>query len=282
MESMKKYKSLLIISIVSLLFIIALLLSKWTALTIGLLILGAIGYCEKIFDIEITKKIRITLLIIFIILSVGNIFYSYFKEYNANQKIKEANVSAETAKKQVVDLSEKQTKAQIEIVNLVKKEQELHQQLKETEKSAKAAKKQINDLSDYGEVATYNFHGLQKSGQWLSPFTPVNKWAQGYLTVTNNNYLFNCNPDAMKHYEEIINKYPKYPFPYLALSGCLLKNQDPSWKQYAMKAKSILEITTKIPLHSKDHDGWLKQVNKILDPSQIKDVYTHGEVQNPN
>ena len=279
---MNKYKSLLIISIISLLFIITLLLSRWTALTIGLLILGAVGYCEKIFNIEITKKIRITLLIIFLTLSIVNIFYAYFKEYNANQKIQQANDDAEMAKKQAVDLYKKEQRAQIQIANLIKKDQELNQQLGEAEKSAKTAKKQINDLSDYGEVATYNFDGLQKSGQWLSPFTPVNKWAQGYLTVTDNNYLFNCKPDAMKHYQEIINKYPKFPFPYLALSGCLLKNQDPSWKKYAMKAKSILEITTKIPLHSKDHDGWLKQVNKILDPTQIKDVYTHGEVQNPN
>jgi len=211
----------------------------------------------------------------------GNIFYFYFKEYNANQKIQEANNSAETAKKQVVDLSEKQTKAQIEIANLIKKEQELHQQLKETEESAKAAKKQINDLSDYGEVATYDFKGYQESGITLSPFTPVSKWTNGYLTVSNNTYLFDCKPNAIKHYQEMIDKYPKFPFPYLALSGCLLKNQDPSWKKYATKAKSILEITTQIPLHCKAHDGWLTQVNKILDPNQIKDVYIHGAVQSP-
>jgi tetratricopeptide (TPR) repeat protein len=280
---MKKYKSLLIISIFfSLLFIFTFLLSKWTALTIGLLILGAIGYCEKIFDIEITKKIRITLLIIFITLSICNIFYSSFKEYNASQKIQQANDAAEIAKKRAGDLSEKQKIAQIEIANLNKKDQELHQQLGEAEKSVKTAKKQINDLSDYGEVATYTFDGCQQSGQWLSPFTPVNKWAQGYLTVTDNKYPFKCNPDAMKYYQEIINKYPKFPFPYLALSGCLLKNQDPSWRKYAMKAKSILEITTKIPLHCNDHDRWLKQVNKILDPKQIKDVFTGGEVQSLN
>jgi cell division protein FtsL len=284
----------LIISTICLLFILSLLFSRWIALTIGLIILGAFGYIEKIFNTEITKRIRITLLSIFIILSAGNIFYAYYKEYNTNQKVQQAKEAAEIAKKQVVDLSKKEQHlrqklyevenansiAQSHIANLIEKDRNLHQQLEEAENSAKAAKKQINDLSDYGEVATYTFDGYQQSGLFLSPFTPVSKWAYGYLTVSNNNYLFNCNPDAMKHYKEIINKYPKFPFPYLALSGCLLKNQDPSWKKYAMKAKSILEITTIIPLHCEAHDGWLKQVNKILDPNQINNVFINGGIQN--
>lgn len=285
----------MIIFTICLLFIVSLLLSRWTALTVGLIILGAFGYLEKIFNIEITKRIRITLLISFIILSAGNIFYSYYKEYTTNQKVQQANDVAEIAQKQVVDLSTKEQElrrklseventnsiAQNQIANLIEKDRNLNKQLEEAETSAKAAKKQINDLSDYGEVATYAFDGYQQSGQFLSPFTPVSKWAQGYLTVTDNKYLFNCNSDAMKHYQEIIDKNPNFPFPYLALSGCLLKNQDPSWRKYAMKAKSILEITTKIPLHCKVHDGWLEQVNKILDPKQIRDVYINGGLQKP-
>lgn len=283
---MKKYTSLLIIFIVCLLLSLSLLLSRWTGLTIGLIVLGAFGYIEKIFNIEITKRIRITLLIFFIILSAGNIFYSYYKEYSTNHKVQQAKDDADLAKKQVVDLSEKEQQlrkqlyeSQNQIVSLIEKGRKLSQQLEEAENSAKAAKKQINDLSDFGEVATYTFDGYQQSGQFLSPSTPVSKWSQGYLTVANNNYLFKCNPDAIKHYKEIIDKYPRFPFPYLALSGCLLKNQDPSWRKYAIKAKSILEITTQIPLHCEAHDGWLKQINKILDPKQLNDVYINGGIQ---
>ncbi len=290
---MKKYKSFLIISSICLLFILSLLFSRWISLTIGLIILGAVGYFEKIFNIEITKKTRITLLTIFIILSAGNLFYSSYKEYSTNQKVQQAKDDAEIAKKEVVDLSKKEqhlrqklddventnSMAQSQIANLIEKNRNLHQQLEDTEKSANAAKKQINDLSEYGEVATYTFDGDQESGQFLSPFTPVSKWAQGYLTMSNDDYLFNCNPDAMKHYKEIINQYPKFPFPYLALSVCLLKHRDSSWEKYTMKAKSILEITTNIPLHCKAHDLWLKQVNKILDPNQINDVVINGGIR---
>lgn len=283
---MKKYTSYLVILLLCLLLILSLILSRWTTLTIGLIILGAIGYFEKIFTIVISKRIRIILLILFIILSAGNIFYSYYKEYSANQKVQQAKDGAEIAKRQATDLSKKEqhlrkqlSEAQSQIGSLIEKDRNLSQQLQEAETSAKTAKKQISDLSDYGEVATYTFNGYQQSGLFLSPFTPVSKWNQGYLTVTNNIYLFKCNPEAMKHYKNIIDKYPKFPFPYLALSECLLKNQDPSWRNYAMKAKSILEITTRIPLHCEAHDGWLKQVNKILDPKQLNDVYIEGGMQ---
>jgi cell division protein FtsL len=265
---MKKYTSFLILCTICFLFIVSFLLSRWIALTIGLIILGAFGYLEKIFNIEITRKVRITLLISFIILSACNIFYSYYKEYTTNQKVQQANDVAEKAKQQVVDLSTK--------------EQELRGKLSEAENSAKTAKKQINDFSDYGEVATYAFNGYQQSGIHLSPFTPVSKWTQGYLIVTDDNiYRFNCNADAIRHYQEIIDKYPKFPFPYIALSGCLLKNHDPTWRKYEIKAKSILEITTKIPLHCTVHDGWLEQVNKALDPKQISDVFISDGMQKP-
>jgi hypothetical protein len=121
-------------------------------------------------------------------------------------------------------------------------------------------------------VATYNFGGYQQSGQWLSPFTPVSKWTNGYLTVRDGVYTFDCSQNSMDYYENIIKKCPKFPFPYLALSQCLLNRKDPSWKEYAAKAQSILNKTTEIPLHSQDHDGWLEQVNKILDPTQINSV----------
>jgi hypothetical protein len=262
--NMKTHSKLLVVCTICSLFVVSLLLSKWKALTIGLIILGAFGYLEKIFNIDITRRTRITFLTVFLILSAGNLFYAHY----TNQKIQQANDAAEIAKNQFVDLSEK--------------EQELREKLEEAESSAKLARKQLKDLSDYGEVATYAFDGYQQSGQFLSPFTPVSKWSQGYLTVTDNKYLFKCSPEAMKHYQDIIDKFPRFPFPYIALSGCLLKNQDPSWREYAMRAKSIFEITTQIPLHCKVHDGWLEQVNKILDPKQLRDVYIDGGALKPN
>jgi hypothetical protein len=184
--------------------------------SVGLIILVTLGYIERILGIQLTRKMRIFLLVLFILLSAGNAIYSYYKDRN------------------------------------------LHDQ--------------ITDLSEYGEVATYNFDGYQKSGRFLFPSTPLSNWNKGYLTKRDGMYLFNCSQDSIEHYKDVINKHPSFPFPYIALSGCLYKKNDPSWKEYAVKAQTILRKTTKIPLHSADHDGWLINIEKFLDPLQTESV----------
>jgi hypothetical protein len=248
---------ILILFIICILVVLYLLFSWWIALTVGLLIIGTIGYLEKIFNIEIPKILRILLLSLFILLSVSNLIYSKYKENSIRQELQNAKDATALYKGQ--------------ISNIIENNSNLQKKLKE-------AQDNINALSEYGEVSTYTFYGDQQSGQWLSPFTPVSKWTEGYLTVTNNLYYFKRTPDAIRHYKDLIKKCPKFPFPYLALSQSLKNNGDPSWKQYAIKAQSIMRKTTKIPLHSKDHDGWLEQVNKILDPNQMNSVIIRGNI----
>lgn len=246
----------LIIVIVCALLAVGIFVSWWLAFSIGLTILGTLGHVERIFKIKWSKKWTIFLFVLFLLLSVAYITTNFTRS-------KQAENDLGVAKKQVA--------------SVIEKERELRQKLQQAEEVAATAKEQLADLSEYGEVATYTYSGYQQSGKFVL-FTPVSKWAEGYLTVSNNNYLFKCSPDAIEYYEGLINKYPKFPFPYLALSGCLLGNRDPSWKQYAIKAQSIMRKTTKIPLHCKDHDRWLEQVNKILDPNQLDSVFIKGKI----
>jgi len=252
---------------------------------VGLVLLGAVGFVEKIFSVEFSKNLRILFITIFISFSVGNLFYSHYKENSVNLKL-------QTGKEQIADLTKKEAdlrqklhqtegdlgSAKGQIADLTEKNRHLQQDVKEAHDAAAAAKAETDALTEYGEVATYTFYGLQQSGQFLSPFTPVSKWTEGYLTVSNNKYLFKCTTDAIKHYKDLIIKCPKFPFPYLALSGCLLKHGDPSWRHYAIEAQTIMKQTTKTPLHSKDHDGWLAQVNKFLDPAQMNSVVVEEEI----
>ena len=290
---MKSHLKILIVLTICALIVVSLLFSWWISFVVGLLILGTIGYVEKIFNIEIPNKIRILLLCLFIFLSVGNLIYSNFKERSLNWKLQQTKEVGEFSKGQITDLAEKErdlrqqlqkaenstTLAKAQISDLIENNRILQQQLKEAQDNATSARNEINDLAEYGEVSTYTFHGYQESGLMLSPFTPASKWTDGYLTISNNIYLFKCTPDAIEHYKVLINKCPKFPFPYLALAGCLLNNEDPSWRQYAIKAQSIMKKTTKIPLHCKAHDGWLEQVNRLLDPNQMKSVFVKGGLQ---
>ncbi len=262
-----------------------LLVSWWVALAVGLLFLGSVGYVEKIFNVEVPKKPRILFLVIFVFLSLGSLIYSQYKE-------KVGEKASRASKGQIADLTKKESdlrhkiqqnegdleSAKRQIADLTEKNDHLQQQSKEAQDAAAVAKAETKAFAEYGKVATYTFNGLQQSGQFLSPFTPVSKWTEGYLTVRNNKYWFKCTPDSIRHYQDLINESPKFPFPYLALSQCLLRIGDSSWGKYASKAQAILRKTTKIPLHSKDHDGWLEQVTKLLDPAQMKNVVVEGKI----
>ncbi len=249
----------LIIIVLSVLLAVTIFAKWWLAVSVGLLILGALPYVERILNVKWSKKWSILFFALFIFFSGWNIIRSCQTEGT-------------------IDTLKKETKTQEkQIANLTEENEGRRKEVEQAKNDAAAAKAELADLSEYGEVATYTFNGYQKSGQFLSPFTPVSKWTEGYLIIREKEYLFNCNQDSINYYKSLIKKYPKFPFPYIALSRCLLGEKDSSWRQCVIKAQSILRKTTKIPLHSKEHDLWLEQVNKMLDPTQLNSVLTPGK-----
>jgi hypothetical protein len=255
-------KALIIVAILTMLCILlvsCVYLSWSSTVAIGLVVLGGLGYVERILNLKLSRTWGVVLLVLFVMLSAGNYTYTLLKERSLNQRLKSAESTAASTGRQIGAFESKQL--------------DLTEKLTQAEDDAAKAKKQIADLSEYGDIATYNFSGYQQSGQFLSPFTPVAKWDEGYLTIRDGVYYFSCGPDSMTHYENVIKKSPIFPFAYFAVSACLLKKKDPSWKKYAAMAQSILQKATKIPLHCQAHDGWLEQANKILDPAQLSSVF---------
>ena len=152
------------------------------ALTVGLVILGSLGYLEKITKVELSKKIRVSLFILFVALSMGQAIYSHFKEGNLNNKLNQANENTSNAKEQ--------------IRALVGSERELRERTRLAEDAALKAK-QDADLLRYQDVALYNAIG-NKSGTLNGiPFvkTPINDWSQHFMTRDNGNIQFACNSD---------------------------------------------------------------------------------------
>jgi hypothetical protein len=255
------------ICIVAMSFVIAVALalgfvvSWWLALAAGLLVLGAFGYAEKVLNINWPRRWMTALSVLFIVLSAVQIIH----DRNTLKALREAEYSAGMDNMLIAELAQK--------------ERDLQKKLLQTETAHATARDQVTYVAEYGQVATYTFDGYQQSGQALSPFTPVSRWTKGHLRVHDGTYFFDCSSGSVRHYENLIRKSPQFPFPYLALSQCLLNKGDPSWRGHAADAQAILSKTTKLPLHSRDHDLWLEGANKLLDPAQMAGILVSGKKQ---
>jgi hypothetical protein len=148
---MKKY--LVILSIVTICVFFALgIIVSWWLFPIGLAILGTLPYFDRIFHITWSRKWSIFLLVVFLLFSGAYIMANFIKSGELRKDLEQEKNHNKIAKE--------------EIANLIEKERDLRQKLKQAEDVATTAKGQVADLKEYGEVATYNFNGYQRSGKF--------------------------------------------------------------------------------------------------------------------
>ena len=248
---MKQVYKILFLMIICGAFVLCVYIQWQLVLTVGLVILGSLGYLEKITKVELSQKIRVSLFILFVALSMGQAIYSHLKEDNLNNKMNQANENTTNAKEQ--------------IQALVGSERELRERTRLAEDAALKAK-QDADFLRYQDVALYNAIG-NKSGAWNGiPFvkTPINDWSQHFITRDNGKIQFACNSDSIDACNSVIKKVPLYPFSYYFLAKCLKERQDPGWKGHALTAKQIFSKTVILPGHHTDHDLVSKGVAEIL------------------
>ena len=122
------------------------------------------------------------------------------------------------------------------------------------------------DLLEYQDISAYSATGNKAgkvNGVPMFP-TPIIDWNKDFVTKQDNKIDAVCSSSAIKKCESVIQKLPSYPFGYYFLALCQKQNQNPAWKQNALKAKLILDKTTRIPAHHHDHDWVLAEVNRML------------------
>lgn len=124
--------------------------------------------------------------------------------------------------------------------------------------------KELVGLIEYSEVATWRFDGGKSVGSGVAVSGPVGNWHQGYVNKHGEKISWNCHEEALDHYKTVIEKHPRYPFPYYMLAACLTNQGDDSWEIYANAGISILEHTTNIPGHDPDHDDVLKRLRAMI------------------
>ncbi|MEK7409289.1 MAG: hypothetical protein AAB225_29855, partial [Acidobacteriota bacterium] len=102
-------------------------------------------------------------------------------------------------------------------------------------------RKGLNTIRRYTEVSRLNFIGTTgMAGAGLEEETPISRMLEGTFTVDNNRSRFSCDSAAILKFQEVVGKFPDFPFSYYALAFCLSQRGDKSWKGYATKAVEIL------------------------------------------
>lgn len=127
------------------------------------------------------------------------------------------------------------------------------------------------ELNRYDTVASYNIYGNLSGKPMGVPMirSPIQDWGIEYVSVKNGG-KFDCKCDSLSllKYKQINIKIPDYPFTYYFLSKCLKDMDDPSWLDYADKAISILEKTTKSPVYHPHHELILNQAKLLRNKTE--------------
>jgi hypothetical protein len=122
------------------------------------------------------------------------------------------------------------------------------------------------DLLEYRDISAYSATGNKSAkvnGVPMVP-TPIIDWSKDFVERQDDKIQAACSSSAIKKCESVIQKLPSYPFGYYFLALCQKQNQNPEWKQNALKAKLILDKTTRIPGHHPDHDRVFAEVTRML------------------
>jgi hypothetical protein len=126
-------------------------------------------------------------------------------------------------------------------------------------------KKEIEGIRDYTDVSRLDQSGKPfVAGGGIMYSTGISRIMEGTYTEEDGMVNFKCDDESLKRYERAIQEYPRFPFSYLAMAHCLMRCGDNKWREYASKAVSIFEITTKIGGHKESHDEALKVLLRYL------------------
>ena len=126
-------------------------------------------------------------------------------------------------------------------------------------------RKALNAIRRYTQISKLNIIGTTGTVAFpLRETTGISRMLEGTFTVANDSASYSCYPATIAKFQEVIAKFPDFPFSYYALATCLNQRGDNSWKGYAMKAVEILENTTTIDGHHPSHDQVLRELKLAL------------------
>jgi tetratricopeptide (TPR) repeat protein len=218
----------------------------WLIATIIVICLGSLSYLEKIFhlNIHMKKKYSSWILMIFLFFSIILIFINNFNNKQLNKDLNSKNEDIKTLKNLVTDLK------------------------KETTNLKENNVKDLETIIKYSEIARMDCEGYLYMGKMIIKGYPINNIMKKLVRFKKINgevktFIVSKDKEAIKKYKQAIELYPNYPFSYFALALTLKEQGKKSWKEYAIKAKNIFEITTTIDDVNFHHKEALRILKKL-------------------
>ncbi|MSP40264.1 MAG: hypothetical protein EXR70_17380 [Deltaproteobacteria bacterium] len=126
-------------------------------------------------------------------------------------------------------------------------------------------RQELDVIRQYTEISKLNFIGTTgTAGHGLKEETGISRVLEGAYTTDNVRSQYSCDSVALAKFQEVIAKFPTFPFSYYALAFCLRQRDDKFWQGYAMKAIEILDKTTRIDGHHRNHEQALREIRAAL------------------
>jgi len=139
------------------------------------------------------------------------------------------------------------------------------QDLEERNIKIQELEKEILNVKKYSYYADYNIYGTNiMMGLGLSFSSDLsNRMKELLFEKDGKTYVKNLI-ENLPLIDEVIEKYPYFPFGYFTKFDFLKAHGNPEWKKYAQKAVEIFEVTTTIPGHNESHDEALRLLKHVL------------------
>lgn len=124
-----------------------------------------------------------------------------------------------------------------------------------------ATENNLENTKRFSAIANYGFYGGPIFyGPGLSGGDDLYTRLKDTYYVEDGKFYYHCGEPSETTYRQLIQDYPDFPFTYYALADCLKRRGDPGWVEYAKQAIKILDVTTSIGEHKKEHD----EVKEVL------------------
>lgn len=127
----------------------------------------------------------------------------------------------------------------------------------------------IDNVKEYSYYSTMDIKGQTiNAGNGLTYSSDLsNRMKKLLIEVEGKSYVKN-DLNNISQIDEVISKYPKFPFGYWARYNVLKAFHKPEWKADAKKCVEIFKITTSIEGHNQMHDEALKLAEHDLETNQ--------------
>lgn len=124
---------------------------------------------------------------------------------------------------------------------------------------------EVLNVKEYGYYATLDIYGRNVTpGYGMKFSSDLSDRMDKVLMVANGKVYVKNEKANLPLFDEVIAKYPNFPFAYFAKFVILQAFKNPEWKIYAKRALAIFEITTTIKGHNESQDAALETLRREL------------------